>query len=109
MLPFLDADSQEFGRVAGTLLAAKSAVSNKGEALAMAIGLPWSPGRVTRCSGRRDSSSKEPDAERESAHQSPYHDSWLYASEWGERVRMRGGDGCMGQVTPPAWRSTRRR
>ena len=33
----------------------------------------------------------------------------LYAYEWGERVRMRGGDGCMGQVTPPAWRITRRR
>ena len=34
---------------------------------------------------------------------------WLYASEWGERVRSRGGDGPSGQLTPPAWRSTRRR
>ncbi len=33
----------------------------------------------------------------------------LYAFEWGERVRMRGGDGRRGHVTPPAWRSTRRR
>ena len=30
-----------------------------------------------------------------------------YASEWGERVLMRGGRGRLGQVTPPAWRSTR--
>ena len=32
-----------------------------------------------------------------------------YASEWGERVRIRGGRGLLGQVTPPAWRSTRSR
>ena len=30
-----------------------------------------------------------------------------YAFEWGARVRMRGGLGRDGQVTPPAWRSTR--
>jgi short-subunit dehydrogenase len=33
----------------------------------------------------------------------------LYANEWGERVRILGGRGRLGQVTPPAWRSTRRR
>ena len=37
----------------------------------------------------------------------------LYASEWGGRcerhVRMRGGCGRLGQVTPPAWSSTRSR
>jgi len=33
----------------------------------------------------------------------------LYASEWGERVRSRDGVGRSGQVTPPAWRSTRSR
>jgi hypothetical protein len=27
---------------------------------------------------------------------------WPYAFEWGERVRMRGGRGRHGQVTPPA-------
>lgn len=32
-----------------------------------------------------------------------------YASEWGERVLMRGGRGRDGQVTPPAWSNTRRR
>ena len=32
-----------------------------------------------------------------------------YAFEWGARVRMRGALGGVGQVTPPAWRSTRRR
>ena len=25
-----------------------------------------------------------------------------YASQWGERVRIRGGRGRLGQVTPPA-------
>ncbi|MEA2900309.1 MAG: hypothetical protein QOH36_196 [Actinomycetota bacterium] len=34
---------------------------------------------------------------------------WPYASEWGERVRIRGGRGLDGQLTPPAWSSTRRR
>jgi len=33
----------------------------------------------------------------------------LYAFEWGERVRSRGGFGRSGQVTPPAWSRTRRR
>ncbi len=33
----------------------------------------------------------------------------LYALQWGARVLMRGGDGRWGQVTPPAWRRTRRR
>ncbi len=33
----------------------------------------------------------------------------LYAFNWGERVRILGGDGCCGQMTPPAWSSTRRR
>jgi hypothetical protein len=33
----------------------------------------------------------------------------LYASEWGERVRMRGGWGRSGHVIPPAWSSTRSR
>ena len=33
----------------------------------------------------------------------------LYASEWGLAVRMRGGRGRLGQVTPPVWRSTRNR
>ena len=33
----------------------------------------------------------------------------LYASEWGERVLMHGGRGRSGQVTPPAWSSTRSR
>ena len=33
----------------------------------------------------------------------------LYAFEWGERVRMRGGVGRLGQVMPPVWRSTRSR
>ena len=33
----------------------------------------------------------------------------LYAFEWGARVRMRGAVGRVGQVTPPVWRSTRRR
>ena len=28
--------------------------------------------------------------------------NWLYASEWGERVRSRGGRGRAGQVMPPA-------
>ncbi len=32
-----------------------------------------------------------------------------YASEWGARVLIRGGRGRHGQVTPPAWRSTRSR
>jgi hypothetical protein len=35
--------------------------------------------------------------------------NWLYATEWGARVLMRGGEGRRGQVTPPAWRSTRSR
>ena len=34
---------------------------------------------------------------------------WPYAFEWGERIRIRGGLGRLGQVTPPAWSSTRRR
>jgi type II restriction enzyme len=34
---------------------------------------------------------------------------WPYAFEWGARVRMRGGRGRHGQVTPPAWRRTRSR
>ena len=34
-------------------------------------------------------------------------DNRPYAFEWGGRVRMRGGRGRLGQVTPPAWRSTR--
>ncbi len=34
---------------------------------------------------------------------------WLYANEWGPRVRMRGGCGRVGQVTPPAWSRTRSR
>ncbi len=34
---------------------------------------------------------------------------WLYATEWGARVRIRGGEGRVGQATPPAWRSTRSR
>jgi hypothetical protein len=33
----------------------------------------------------------------------------LYAFNWGERVRIRGGEGRRCQVTPPAWRSTRSR
>lgn len=37
------------------------------------------------------------------------HLNRLYASEWGERVRMRGGRGRSGQVMPPAWSSTRSR
>ncbi len=32
-----------------------------------------------------------------------------YAFDWGDRVLMRGGRGRVGQVTPPAWRSTRSR
>jgi len=32
---------------------------------------------------------------------------WFYAFEWGERVRILGGDGRLGHVTPPAWSSTR--
>ena len=32
-----------------------------------------------------------------------------YAFEWGERVLILGGEGRLGQVTPPAWRSTRSR
>ena len=35
---------------------------------------------------------------------------WLYPSEWGERVLMRGGGGRVaGQFMPPVWRSTRSR
>jgi hypothetical protein len=34
---------------------------------------------------------------------------WLYAFKWGERVRILGGDGRLGQVTPPAWSNTRSR
>ena len=34
---------------------------------------------------------------------------WVYAFNWGERVLILGGDGRCGQVTPPAWSSTRRR
>jgi hypothetical protein len=30
----------------------------------------------------------------------------LYALKWGARVRMCGGEGRRGQVTPPVWRST---
>jgi len=33
----------------------------------------------------------------------------LYATNWGERVLILGGDGFLGQVTPPAWSSTRSR
>ena len=33
----------------------------------------------------------------------------LYAFEWGARVRIRGGAGRFGQVTPPVWSSTRSR
>ena len=33
----------------------------------------------------------------------------LYAFEWGELVRILGGFGRDGQMTPPAWRSARRR
>ena len=34
----------------------------------------------------------------------------LYATEWGLRVRMRGGDGLTdGQSQPPAWRRIRSR
>ena len=32
-----------------------------------------------------------------------------YAFDWGERIRMRGGRGRLGQLTPPAWSSTRSR
>ena len=32
---------------------------------------------------------------------------WLYAFDWGECIRMRGGRGRLGQLTPPAWKSTR--
>jgi hypothetical protein len=28
--------------------------------------------------------------------------NWLYALEWGERVLILGGEGRLGQVTPPA-------
>jgi hypothetical protein len=34
---------------------------------------------------------------------------WLYAFNWGERVLILRGDGRCGQVTPPAWSSTRSR
>ena len=30
----------------------------------------------------------------------------LYATNWGERVLILGGDGLLGHVTPPACRST---
>ena len=53
-----------------------------------------------------DPSTREAVASRLRVHVLP---TWLYAFEWGERVRMRGGDGRRGQLTPPAWRSTRRR
>ena len=33
----------------------------------------------------------------------------LYASEWGARFLIRGGDGLSGQVIPPVWSSTRSR
>jgi hypothetical protein len=33
----------------------------------------------------------------------------LYATNWGERVLILGGDGFLGHVTPPACRSTRSR
>jgi hypothetical protein len=37
------------------------------------------------------------------------YDNGLYALDWGDRVRIFGGAGRCGHVTPPAWRSTRRR
>jgi class 3 adenylate cyclase len=33
--------------------------------------------------------------------------SRLYALEWGDRLRILGGDGRSGTVIPPVWRSTR--